>query len=79
MLNVFDNFVLFVCYGKCQELWCLDLLNGDLVRSNKEFPMNALHKMHMISTSDNYGHFIIASIENAWVQQVRDNGEVFYF
>ena len=62
------GFLLFLFYyGKSNEIWCLDLTTGQMVRSKKTFPIRCKKRMRMCSTSDGKAHFILMHQDLAWI------------
>ena len=64
------GFLLFLFYyGNCNEIWCLDLTTGKMVRSKKTFPIRCTKRMRMCSTSDGKAHFIVMHQDLAWIRE----------
>ena len=64
------GFLLFLFYyGKSNEIWCLDLTTGKMVRSTKTFPVRCKKRMRMCSTSNGKAHFILMHQDLAWIYE----------
>eukprot|EP01083_Nonionella_stella_P104866 301084_1 len=78
VLNGFDYLLFLVYHTTNESIWCLDLFTGDLVKCNGVFPFMCYTRMHMVSTEDNYGHFMIMNGDYAWVRRLIPDFDYYY-